>query len=228
MAPPKDPIKRAEWLEKVRATGLANKGHKDSPETREKRSKSHLGKKMPPRSDEWKKKQSESHKGQGAGRKCEPRSEGWRIKQSKSHKGRVDSKETRRKKSESQMGIPKSTEHRQKIGDGNRGEKSGLWKGGITSLQMSIRTSVKMLAWRKAIFTRDNYTCQSSGKRGNKLEAHHKIPFAELMKIYNITTFEEAMNCEPLWDLNNGITLAKDIHRALHSSLASGKEDEFE
>lgn len=202
-----------------------------SEETKQKLSESHKGKgvgrKMPPRSEEWYRKQRESHLGKSTGPRP-PRTDEWRRKQSESHMGHKDSDETRKKKSESLSGLEKTTEHRTKIGDGNRGEKSGQWKGGVTPLKILIRMSAKMIAWRAHVFERDNYTCQSSGIRGIPLEAHHKISFSELMEKHNIVTFEQAMSCDALWDLNNGITLSKDIHRALHSSLANGKEDDFE
>jgi hypothetical protein len=36
------------------------------------------------------------------------------------------------------------------------------------------------------------------------------------MKRYKIKTLEEALNCEALWDVNNGITLSKSNHAAYH------------
>ncbi len=53
------------------------------------------------------------------------------------------------------------------------------WKGGITPENHRIRTSTEYKLWRKAVFKRDNYTCQFCGKRnGITLHADHIKPFA--------------------------------------------------
>lgn len=58
------------------------------------------------------------------------------------------------------------------------GEKSHLWKGGITSINDKIRTSLEYKLWREAVFTRDNYTCIWCGQHGGRLEADHIKPFS--------------------------------------------------
>lgn len=56
--------------------------------------------------------------------------------------------------------------------------------------------------WRKAVFERDNYTCQLCGKRGGKLNAHH---------------IERYRNCiERRTDISNGITLCDACHKKTH------------
>jgi len=45
-------------------------------------------------------------------------------------------------------------------------------------IDRGLRYSKKADDWRKAVFDRDNYTCQGCGVRGCRLEAHHKKPFA--------------------------------------------------
>lgn len=96
--------------------------------------------------------------------------------------------------------------------EGLRNEKSPSWKGGITPLNHKVRTSTKMLHWRSDVFERDNWTCQTCGKRGVYLNAHHKKEFYKIISENNIKTFEEAINCEELWDTNNGVTLCEDCH----------------
>lgn len=91
-------------------------------------------------------------------------------------------------------------------------EKSSAWKGGITPLVIAIRSSKKYAEWRKAVFERDNYTCQLTGIRGSDLEVHHKKSFAKILEDNNIKEFEDALNCKELWDINNGITLTKEQH----------------
>lgn len=59
-----------------------------------------------------------------------------------------------------------------------RGNKNPNWKGGLTPMTIFIRRSFEMKLWRKAVFERDNYTCQFCGQRGKKLNADHIKPFA--------------------------------------------------
>ncbi len=67
---------------------------------------------------------------------------------------------------------------------GVKGDKSPHWKGGITPLNLKIRTSAEYKIWRKAVFERDNYTCiWCRAKNGNgktiKLNADHIKKFAD-------------------------------------------------
>jgi len=95
------------------------------------------------------------------------------------------------------------------------------WKGGLTSFQDLIRNSEKYSNWRTQVFGRDNFTCQHCGVRGTWLEAHHIISLSKLIEDNSITSFEEAISCDNLWDLNNGITYCKDCHKLLKQK--SGK-----
>lgn len=79
------------------------------------------------------------------------------------------------------------------------GERNPNWKGGITPEHLAIRTSTEYKLWRKAIFQRDNWTCQECGKHGGWLEAHHIKPFAQFPELRLA--------------INNGITLCKPCHK---------------
>lgn len=113
-------------------------------------------------------------------------------------------------------GIPCSKETIDKISESNKGKHSGdkasCWKGGVTPLRTRIRTSPKYLEWRYQIRGRDNWTCQHCGIRGVWVEAHHIKEFAQILQEQNITSFEGAMDCIPLWNLGNGITLCENCH----------------
>jgi hypothetical protein len=107
------------------------------------------------------------------------------------------------------------------------GEKSHMWKGGITPLYKSIRDCSKMADWRNAVFKKDNYKDRASGcspTTKNKLEAHHIIPFHTLLKKYNITSLEQAIKCEYLWDINNGVTMLHHSHVAYHNMWGNDYE----
>lgn len=56
--------------------------------------------------------------------------------------------------------------------------------------------------WRKSVFERDEYTCQKCGRKGGILNAHHIKEWAK----YPNYRFE----------IENGITLREDCHRAVH------------
>ena len=94
-----------------------------------------------------------------------------------------------------------------------RGENCYNWKGGITPLNKLIRASFKYRQWISDIFTRDDFTCQICNKRGCYLEAHHIKEFNKIIAENNIKTFDDAMNCEELWNINNGMTLCFKCHQ---------------
>ncbi len=91
-------------------------------------------------------------------------------------------------------------------------ENNPAWKGGITSLRERIRSSFEYRQWRSDVYTRDDFTCQKCGKRGVRLHAHHIKSFALIFMLNDITTFEQALECSELWDINNGITYCKKCH----------------
>lgn len=81
-------------------------------------------------------------------------------------------------------------------------ERHWNWKGGITNERHRIRESALYKKWRVQVFERDKYICQSCGKIGGKLNAHHIKPFS----VYP----------ELRLDIDNGITLCKECHIELH------------
>lgn len=64
------------------------------------------------------------------------------------------------------------------------------------------RNSEEYAQWRKAVFARDNFTCQMCGKHGGVLNAHH--------------IERHRNNIERRTDVSNGITLCKECHKLLH------------
>ena len=94
------------------------------------------------------------------------------------------------------------------------GEKSHFWEGGKVDANMHIRNHHLYDDWRKKVFTRDDYTCQSCFRHSSeidsakKLTAHHIIAFAQ----------------EPKTRLkvSNGITLCWQCHTDFHRYVRLG------
>lgn len=80
-----------------------------------------------------------------------------------------------------------------------RGAESPHWKGGITPPYLRIRLSPEYKNWRRAVFTRDNYTCQECGTRGGDLQAHHIKSFSGYPELR--------------LELSNGQTLCPPCHK---------------
>jgi len=99
----------------------------------------------------------------------------------------------------------------------NKGERNSQWKGGVTILKERLRDSFEYRQWRSDVFTRDRFTCTTCGHTGSGLQAHHIIPFSVLMQKYEITIIEQAIQCDELWNINNGLTLCRDCHIVFHT-----------
>lgn len=112
-----------------------------------------------------------------------------------------------------------NAETKRKMSLSHKGELCHLWQGGITNLSAKIRNGFRYRQWISDIFQRDNYICQECSIRGGKLHAHHIKQFATILKENNIKTFEEAMECEELWNINNGQTLCYECHKNTETYL---------
>lgn len=109
-----------------------------------------------------------------------------------------------------------------------KGERTFLWKGGITTLSERIRSIKEYENWRKQIFKKNNYTCQECFHRGGNLEAHHiksfSLLFQEFLQQYSQfspledkeTLIRLSLTYEPFWDVNNGETLCIRCHDLLN------------
>jgi len=149
---------------------------------------------------EHKRNMSIARKGKHCPHKGVPHSEEWKRKIGKASKGRIETEETRKKKSVARLG-----------------KNNPMWKGGISILSRRIRTCFRYRQWRSDVFTRDNFMCQKCGESRGILDAHHVKKFSAIMAEYKIKTFEQALACEELWNINNGQTLCKDkCHKQAH------------
>jgi len=97
------------------------------------------------------------------------------------------------------LGKKHSKETREKMSFAQKGEKSYMWKGGVSPINKIIRKSVKFKLWRESVFKRDDYTCQQCKIRGGILHPDHIKPFA---------LFPELR-----FNLDNGQTLCINCHK---------------
>jgi hypothetical protein len=202
--------------------GAAHKGKTVSLETREKLRRVNLGKKH----------SAEVCTKRGLALRGKTRTKEVCAKMSLARIGKKHSEESKQKMRESRKHIspethanmsegqrkrlPPTQETRMKMSAGRKGDKNPKWCGGNTPVFKLIRTCVKMSEWRAAVFKRDGYVDCFSGC-GGQLEAHHIISFTKLLKQFNIKTVDDAMNCEALWDIDNGTTMLKTTHKAYHN-----------
>lgn len=97
----------------------------------------------------------------------------------------------------SKVGVKQSPETCAKRSAALSGSNAPTWKGGQSYQFKRGYKSEKYKAWRLAVFTRDNFTCQHCAATGY-LTAHHVKAFAKFPEL----------RYEP----SNGITLCEDCH----------------
>jgi len=149
------------------------------------------------------------------GRPRPPFSKEWRDNMRKAKLGYKVSEEVKKKISLAHKGKPKpqtAIAMRKRIGILNNN-----WKGGLSSLHQQIRNTFNYRLWRSDIYKRDNYTCQHCFMRGGYIEADHIKPLALIVQECKIDCVEKAINCDELWNINNGRTLCKSCHYKTHT-----------
>ena len=82
------------------------------------------------------------------------------------------------------------------------GRNSPAWKGGKAAHRKRSKYKGDLAKWRKAIFVRDNYTCQDCGAKGIKIHAHHIKPLADFPDL--------------ALDISNGKTVCIPCHEKIH------------
>jgi 5-methylcytosine-specific restriction endonuclease McrA len=85
----------------------------------------------------------------------------------------------------------------------HRGSDHPQWIKDRSLLKGRAPNSPEVKAWRTAVFERDNYICQTCRRRGSRLQANHKKPWA---------LFPELR-----FDVDNGETLCVECHKLTDS-----------
>ena len=75
-------------------------------------------------------------------------------------------------------------------------------RNSVVNNKQHLRFIPEYKEWRKAVFERDNYTCQHCLQRGCRLNAHHIMPFARYPELR--------------FSVNNGISLCESCHKKVH------------
>jgi len=139
-------------------------------------------------------------------------SEEHKRKLSIAHKGKnphIWTTESKKKASESRMGIKLSKETRERMSRSRMGNKHWNWQGGKSFIKRYIHhtSTLKYNKWRSDVFARDNWICKTCGARSKAgepvyLEAHHIKSWAKYPKLR--------------YKIDNGITLCKECHKLIH------------
>lgn len=202
-----------------------NKGIPMSPEQRAAISERQLGRKL---TEETKRKISLAHKGRMPANHAMMLRKAWEAQ-----KGRKHTAEHKANISAALKGIPKPFKPGRKSWNAgtkglmptpwNKGKTLGKawnsgkpmpqnsgplhhsWKGGVSKNDKSRYWSLEYRLWRRAVFARDNFTCQHCGTYRCFLNAHHIKAFAQFPALR--------------FDVTNGITLCRPCHTAEHRRL---------
>lgn len=151
----------------------------------------------------------------------------------KEHKERISESNSKphtdeRKKniSNAHLGKKLSDEHKDKIRNKFIGLRLGynhpMWKGGRSTFRNRLQQTYLYKNWRKSVYERDFYLCQICNL-GGKLNSHHIIKFSKIVEDYNLLKYEDYLDCNFLWDVDNGITLCESCHHNI-----KGLEEKFE
>mgnify|MGYP001597954833 FL=1 len=101
---------------------------------------------------------------------------------------------------------------RKKMSESKKGNKTNLWKGGITLINQQIRSSLEYKLWRESVFKRDKYICQWCNSI-KSLEVDHITPLCIFVRKFKIKSFKDAISYKEIWDINNGRTLCRECHK---------------
>lgn len=153
--------KRKHSDETKKKIGLIVRGRKHSEATKDKIRKSKLGSKNPMYGG-----LSEEHKVKiSTALKNRQFSEIHRTRLGVAGRGKVMSAEARLKMSANHANVSL--------------ENNPNWQGGITPANKKVRTSKEYKNFRRKVFERDNYTCQSCGASKGYFHVHHIKPFKD-------------------------------------------------
>ena len=158
----------------------------------------------------------ESHRGLPSNRKGETHTPESIEKMRIAKIGKKATDKTKKKMSKSMKGKKCSLQTKSKIRKTKIGEKNPRWKGGITPSRKLLRQSLYYKEWRRNVFARDNFTCQSCGVKDKTIQAHHVYPVSAIIKDNIESILGMDFSVEILSEIDNGITLCRKCHIETH------------
>lgn len=85
------------------------------------------------------------------------------------------------------------------------GEDHYNWNSNLTfEERLKNRDFSEYINWRNSVYLKDDFTCQISNVKGNKIQAHHIYPWSLYPNLR--------------LDVSNGVTLTKSIHKLFHDT----------
>lgn len=118
----------------------------------------------------------------------------------------------------------------------HRGPNHPLWKGGPSEVKEYIRKNIR--AWKRQVLIKDNFQCILTKERTHSLVVHHLksfntilneasqntgIPVLQKLADYENEEYIQLTNeVIRLHDVNNGVTLTKEIHDLFHEIYGRG------
>lgn len=113
---------------------------------------------------------------------------------------------------------------------GRKREDNGCWKGGVSTVNENIRSSIS--EWVKKTLKEQDYICYVTGQRGGTMAVHHVTPFHKIrdgilkelgmdgnkpINNYSSEQVEELKNkVIKAHEVEKGIVLREDIHVQFH------------
>lgn len=204
---------------------MPKKGYKQTEEHRQKCAELRKGKKLPPHSEEDKRKAVETRMKNGSyfhsietrkkiGKALLGNKNGLGYKFTDEQRKDVSIRNMGKKQA---LGYKQTLEQRIRHSEVHSGEKHWNWKGGITKERFRIRNSLEYRLWRESVFKRDDWRCQKCRiKSGHGVKAyiqpHHILNFSS----YPMLRFT----------VKNGITLCEKCHKLFHKTYGNRNNNE--
>lgn len=146
---------------------------------------------------------------QNIGRPMNPQLAAWIKEHEPANKGKPMNPELKEKLRKINTGRKHSLEQRIKKSALLQGITVEEWTGFASSRLAQIKNSNEYKTWRKAVYERDDWTCQHCKKRGGRLHAHHIKPKSQYPEL--------------MFDVPNGLTLCESCHHNVHTKMEEAR-----